>query len=495
MTDSRRPVPRLLLVATSLVAAAGFTAAGLHDVTRQAETKAAPIAAAAGIADSIAPSLPETTAPAPVAVPTPPQAPAPPAPPPKPPVNPAVVQQARHLVGLAGGNEIGVLVVDAEGDVVVDYRANDPFVPASTAKTLTAAAALVKLGPDYRYNTRVLAPNRPDANGVLQGDLVLQGSGDPVLASPLYQEARPDRPSTPLSVLADAIQGAGIRQVTGGVIGDSSVFAYQPSAPGWESSDFADGDAARISGLMVNGGRRVWRGPTAIESLNIGDPSREAAEVLEAMLEQRGITLGKRASSSTVPLPAREQIGQVTSQPLWQILQYMVQRSDNQVADGVFRTLGVAAGDPSWQGSQAELVRSLERLGVGAQNVALPDGSGLSRAARVTPNLLTEVDEGMARSANAAVWLELLAVAGRSGTLKNRLVGTPAEGRVRGKTGTLDEVTALSGVVLGDAGPRYRFAVIGNGLDNDGKDAVRRLQDDLAQLLAFDAALCPTGCG
>lgn len=502
MVASPRTASWLLRVAGTVIAAAGLLAGGLGalpDATTSEATRAssagtenvaaAVLRAAVGEPASPAPATPQPTAP------PPPAAPAPAAPPPPPPVaNPIVVQRARHLVGMAGRHDIGVLVVDVNGAVVVDYHANDPFVPASTAKVITAAAALVKLGPEYRYQTRLLAPNRPDANGVLHGDLVLVGSGDPVLASPMFQEARPDRPVTPLSTLADAVQGAGIRHVTGGIIGDSSVFGYEPTAPGWKSGHFSEGSAVRVSGLTVNGGRSLWRGLFGIESAPIGDPSREAADVLQALLGQRGITFGKRGASSTLPVPAREHIGQVTSPPLWQILQYMVQTSDNQIADGVFRTLGAVSGNPTWQGSTDEVHRGLQRIGVNPAGLALTDGSGLSRQNRVTPAMLTKIDEAMTRSANGRVWLDLMAVVGHSGTLRNRLVGTPAQYRVRGKTGTLDDVRALSGVVLSDAGARYRFAIIGNRLDESGIITVRQLQDDLARVLAEDAAVCPTGC-
>lgn len=501
MDASPRTASWLLRVAGTVIAATGLLAGGLGALADDTRNEAAR-ASSAG-AENVAAAVLGQPAPgaagAPPATPVPsaPPAPAQPAPaaPPAPPVaNPIVVERARHLVGMAGRHDIGVLVVDVNGAVVVDYHANDPFVPASTAKMITAAAALVKLGPEYRYQTRLLAPNRPDANGVLHGDLVLVGSGDPVLASPMFQEARPDRPVTPLSTLADAVQGAGIRHVTGGIIGDSSVFGYEPTAPGWKSGHFAEGSAVRVSGLTVNGGRSLWRGLFGIESAPIGDPSREAADVLQALLGQRGITFGKRGASSTVPMPAREHIGQVTSPPLWQILQYMVQTSDNQIADGVFRTLGAVTGNPTWQGSTDEVHRSLQRIGVNPTGLALTDGSGLSRQNRVTPAMLTQVDAEMTKSANGRVWLDLMAVVGHSGTLRNRLVGTPAQYRVRGKTGTLDDVRALSGVVLSDAGARYRFAVIGNGLDESGIITVRQLQDDLARVLAEDAAVCPTGC-
>ena len=501
MVASPQHVPWLLRVGASVVAATGIVAAGLHGLSSAPAAPAAPVRAeavqdatarilgssedaAAGTA--VAPAAPAVPAPA---VPAPAPAPAaPPAP------NPAVVQQARHLVGLAGHHDIGVLVVDTNGGVVVDYKSNERFVPASTAKMVTAAAALVKLGPDFRYHTRVLAPHKPDANGVLHGDLVIAGSGDPVLASPMYQEARPERPMTPLTTLADAIQGAGIRHVTGGIIGDSSVFSYEPHAPGWKSGHFSEGSAVRASGLTINGGRSLWRGPVGIESAPIGDPSREAADVLKALLAQRGVTVARNGASSTRTVLAPVHIGQVTSPPLGEILQYMVQRSDNQIADGVFRTIGVAAGTPTWQGSRNEVDGALRSLGVETSGIAMPDGSGLSRQARITPAQLTEVDAAMTRSPLGLTWLNLMAIAGHSGTLRNRLVGTPAEGRVRGKTGTLDDVRALSGVVLSDVQPRYRFVVIGNDLNQNGIQAVRRLQDDLAEMLAADATACPTGC-
>lgn len=172
------------------------------------------------------------------------------------------------------------------------------------------------------------------------------------------------------------------------------------------------------------------------------------------------------------------------------LLRYTVQRSDNHLADGIFRTIGAAAGDASWSGSAAATQRALSALGLQVAGTALVDGSGLSRSARLSPAFLTALDVQMTGSGYGPEWQSLMAVAGESGTLTRRLVGSVAERRLRGKTGSLRDVVSMSGVVVGPQAPRYHFAVVGNDLDQAGKDAVRRLQDLLVLALAEDLYEC-----
>lgn len=383
------------------------------------------------------------------------------------------------------GSRIGLHVADESGEPVASHHADRQLLPASTAKLPVAAGALLALGPDFRYETqaRATAPVRGD--GVLDGSVLLVGSGDPALATPTFGAVRPDRPRTPLEAIADQIVDAGVRRVTGGVLGDPRAFTNEPFAPGWPDRYLEQDNTTRVSGLTVDAGRRLYREGGRVASEVSSDPAATAAAHLHGLLVERGVAIDGSAAGTYRPPEAPTVLARAPSPPLIELLRHTVRRSDNHFADAIFRTLGgVVADDASWEGAGTGTRRALSRLDLDHTLQTLADGSGLSRRNRLSARFLVELDVAMHRSPVASEWHRLLAVAGDSGTLRRRLRGTPAEGRLRGKTGSLTDVTALSGVVVGPDGDRFHFAVVGNRLDREGKHAVRVLQDRLGVLLA-----------
>ncbi len=382
--------------------------------------------------------------------------------------------------GLGELAELSVLVVDADGRSVIDLDADDPRLPASTTKLVTAAAAWRLLGPDYRYVTRVHATGLPD-DGVLDGDLVVAGSGDPALASPAYaEEVFPDRPHTLLHDLAEAVADAGVEEVTGRVRADVGGFADEPAAQGWPERYLASLDATLTAGLTVDGGRRLLERSDVTVAELAEDPALEAATVLSDLLDEAGVEVAGDPAQGSVPLGAVE-LARVQSPPLEELLAHVVQRSDNAMADGIFRSLGVATGEGTWEGSEAAVIAALGGLDVDWSDAALRDGSGLSRDNRLSATQLVALDAAL-REREGAAWDALMAVAGESGTLRRRWVGTDGEGRIRGKTGHLRDVTALVAHVEG--GPSHQLAVLAQG-PWEGLAAARELTDLLAEALAI----------
>lgn len=436
----------------------------------------------------------DAAAPAPVAEPPPP--------PPVPASRPAL--QARleallrspHLPLLEA--QLGVAVRDEEGRTVIEHHADRPLLPASTMKLVTAAAALATFGPEHRFRTVAGVTQPVTRNGTVVGDLVLVGAGDPVLATPAYQRwVYPTRPRTPLEELADAVVDAGVRRITGGVVGDGSAFTGTTLASGWPEHYLADLDARHISGLTVDAGLATriveHTDPPEVTVRPVEEPAALAAAALARLLRDRGISIerGARAVDAVETTPVVETVGAVSSPPLHDILVHMVRRSDNQVADTLLRTTAVArAGTGSWSMGALAARASLASLDVDAPGVVIADGSGLSRNDRLSAALLADLDLAMGRSLMAEQWWGLMAVAGREGTLRGRLRGTLAEGRLLGKTGTLADVQALAGVVLGDDGRRYHFAVIANHVGGVDRTVVTVLMDELVLALAEDLAGC-----
>lgn len=389
------------------------------------------------------------------------------------------------------GADVALHVIDAAEREVFAHGADVPLLPASTVKLVTAAAALAELGPDHRFTTAVYATVEPGPDGVLHGDLVLVGGADPALATPRFAErVNPQRPRTPLASLADQLHAAGVRRVTGRVVGDPSTLPDEPVAAGWLDRYLERGDATRSSGLTVDAGRRLFHENGQLQSAPSGDPAAEAAAGLTSLLDERAVAVGGAPGATHAPPAAPHLLATVESPPLIDLLSYTVQRSDNHLADTLFRALGGASGDGTWSGSAAAVQAALAPLELDWGAVVLADGSGLSRDDRLTARFLTVLDARMQSSNRASAWRDVMAVSGRSGTLRRRLLGTVAEGRLAGKTGSLRDTRTLSGTVAGPDGTRYHFALLAGDLSRDAVAAARALQDAVVEALAEDLYGC-----
>lgn len=385
----------------------------------------------------------------------------------------------------------GLALVAPNGELVYGRDADRPLIPASTQKLVTAATTIEKLGPDFRLKTRLLATG-PVKDGVLHGDLVLVGSGDPTLGDPRWGRVVPNRPRTPLESLAKQVAEAGIREVTGQVIGHAGVLPWQPEADGWKPSYIQRGYASRSSGLTSNGGRRLWESRGQVQGAPAASPALETTNALRDLLGAESVSI-HGPPGITEDDPAGEIVAEIHSPELREMLRYTVQRSDNHLADALWRTAGRTVGDGSWSSGGDAALEVLNALGVDTRGINFADGSGLSRDDRITARQLATLDAAMAAK-HGAEWTDLKAVAGQSGTLRGRLSHTMARGALHGKTGTLRDVRALAGSVHGPHG-RWHFAVLGNHLDASRIHAVRSFSDDLAVVLARHTRACALdGC-
>lgn len=397
---------------------------------------------------------------------------------------------------------LAVAVRDDEGRRIVDINSDMALLPASTMKLLVAAVALDAFGPDHRLTTDVATTVPVDSFGYLNGDLVLQGGGDPVLATDAYGvHVYPSRPRTRLEDLADAVAATGVKWVAGNVVGDGTAWRGEPLAPGWREVYLSDHDARRITPLTVDAGLTVdvsipETGDVEVLLELADDPAARAANEFTRLLRERGIHVAGISTSAAEPVDAPHPLAEVASPPLRDILQFMVQRSDNHIADTLLRHLGHELGrDGTWVGAGQVVRAALHALHVDVTGVTVVDGSGLSREDRVTAAALADLDAAMARSPHADAWSGLMAVTGESGTLRRRLAGTHGHGRFYGKTGTLDDVKAVAGFVTDD-GQRLHLSVLANDLAGGDRWTVVVLMDELALRLVEYADGChrePTG--
>jgi len=370
----------------------------------------------------------------------------------------SALDRALHVPSVSLG-ATGAVVLDLEtGETVYSHNASLSLRPASNEKLAVTYAALTALGPAFRIETDVLGTGE-QAGSTWHGDLVLKGYGDPTLSS------------ADLVDLARQVRAAGILRVTGRTLGDESWFDSRRTVIGWKAA-FYIFESPPLSALIVDRGR--------VGRFTSPDPSLAAAQLFRAALVHAGVKVDGAAAhgvanDESLPLAA------VDSPPLNAIVHWMDRVSDNFVAEMLVKQLGAVQGSYGSTGAGVGVITGLlAEAGVPLQGLRLVDGSGLSLLDRMTPAALV--------SLLAAMWnddevrLELLAslpVAGRTGTLHDRMRRTAAAGVVHAKTGTTSNASALSGF----AGGRYVFSILQNGWPVSWTWA-RVAQDRFATVLA-----------
>lgn len=364
--------------------------------------------------------------------------------------------------GLLGGLSACLVVYEGDRPVLV-RRPEVPLTPASTQKVLTAAAALSVLGPDFRFETRVVAEH-PPRDGVA-GPLWLVGSGDPHLATPEYATFLAESPRnlghlvTPLAALADDLVTAGVRTVTGGIRGDDSHYDRTRLVPTWKPNYLTDNEVGPLGALLVDSGFPVFKYP----EVRADDPAAHAAGELAALLTARGVSVPDRAEAGVAPEGAVT-LATIRSAPFSEVVAAMVRESDNTAAELIAREVGRRkAGEGSTAAGAAAVVAELAALGLPVAGVRLGDGSGLEATNTVTCGLLATAVR------NVKGLRATLPVAGRSGTLARRLVDTPLEGKLVAKTGTLKGVTGLTGFLDGRRQLSFALLAAGGFSDADGR--------------------------
>ncbi|HKQ91989.1 MAG TPA: D-alanyl-D-alanine carboxypeptidase/D-alanyl-D-alanine-endopeptidase [Blastocatellia bacterium] len=463
----------------------------------------------------------------------------------------------------------GARIITTEGGVVFERDVDKVFTPASNMKLYTSAAALDAFGPDFKIKTSVYATRSVGKNGVLKGDLILYGRGDPNISPRFdtddperYNELKPADTVTGIELLADQIRAAGIKTVTGNLIGDDSFFAGDLLGPGWEWEDAQFYYGAEVSALTVNDNSvrftvtpaaRAGNPPSikiqpqtgylkivnnavtvadgqprigvhrpldsntveffgslprsVVEfkvNIAVHDPARFAAELLKEALARRGVRVRGRVERydavARVANPFDEsnllEIAGVESQPLAEMLKVINKQSQNLHTELMLRRLGMRHADalslddygrPKSTALLGAEIRSrfLQRAGIDVAPLSLRDGSGLARQNLVTPRSTAALLEFMLGRPYAKTWLESLTVAGVDGTLKRRMRDSAAANNLRGKTGTLTYVNALSGYITTKRGQPLILSLMGNNHTGPGRETTGVMDQICAMLAEF----------
>lgn len=377
--------------------------------------------------------------------------------------DPVLVEALDGVV--ADGPTTTCVTVAVDGREVYAHNPDLPVVPASNQKLVTAQLTLETLGKDFRYTTEVVGP-APD-DGVVHGDLVLVGGGDPVLGTDDWIAHFADQPAvgTSLETLADRVVDAGVRRVTGSVAGDESRYDALRSVPSWPSRYLEQRQLGPLSALTVNGGLTAFPAHATEENRTdvtlADDPPLHGAEVFARLLRDRGVTVDGVPKVAEGRAADTKQLASVQSPPLADVVRHMLSESDNQVAEMFVKEIGHAEGDGgSTAAGLAVMERSVGKLGISTDKVRFRDGSGLDPETKLTCSVIYGL---LSRAGEDSEIGRGLAVSGESGTLRERF-GDDAKGLVKAKTGTLNEVTALSGFADSHGGPTLTFAYVANGV-------------------------------
>lgn len=429
---------------------------------------------------------------------------------------------------------VGLVVQVAEtGEVLYERAGEKRFTPASNTKIVTGAVGLDALGPDFTWPTRLVADGTIEGE-TLNGDLWIVGGGDPSLSR--------DR----LETWMKQLRNAGIRRVTGDVIGDDRVFTEPQWGEGWMWDDLYGGWSAGVTGLQLapntvraavvpgaalgDEAELVYRdrgpGLAIANRVRTGAPGSEVRlafvppaeggpvelrgwvplgpdstrlylatphatlyllDWMKLVFSENGVAVDgrfRRAGSDETPRTEAWSY-ESRSEPLAEVLAEMLKPSDNQMAESLLRTIAVAEGGNGSPAGGLEVVSSrLADWGIEPGAIELSDGSGLSRYNEVTPNAIARLLRAMWRHPDYETFVAALPTAGVDGTLQRRLLATPGANNVHAKTGSLNAVRALSGYLVDGAGETLVFSLLLNGYDAPGSVAVA-LEDLLIEQVAL----------
>ncbi len=445
---------------------------------------------------------------------------------------PALPAELSQLVAEAERQRmsVGLAVADVDsGDLLFEHNADEPFNPASVTKVVTTVVALKVLGPSYGFTTDVLRAGNLEG-GVVSGDLVVRGKGDPSLT--LERVWR----------LASLVRVAGVREVRGDLVIDDGYFDAERTGSGYDEFDADRAYAAPLGAVSATwnsiaivvrpGGtpglpvdvaldpptgfvrlenrattsrkghrrrlalatdRRTFTlsgtypvgAPEKVYYRPIDDPPAYFGALLRENLAKEGVTIHGTVRQGTTPAGA---IPLVTheSEPLGTIVRGLNKLSNNFTAEQLLKAVGAERyGTPGTRQKGLDAVAEfLGGLGIPAGSYSLRNGSGLARDHRLSPRLFLRVLQAAYDDFSVrGDFLASLGIAGRDGTMSHRMVGLAGAGKVRGKTGTVDGSTCLAGYAHAANGRTLAFAVLMNRV---GLKTVRaqEIQDRIGSALA-----------
>lgn len=370
----------------------------------------------------------------------------------------APIDEFASARGLTPGSS-AVLITDLRsGETLVSYHPDLSLVPASIMKSVTVAALLSSSDPSRKYLTDVMITG-PAVNGVLGGDIVVKGSGDPSLNS-RYVTGSGDI----VKEIVKALQDRGIKRVKGKIRVDESIWSGPATCPTWGTGDLSQSYGTGQHGLNFE--------DNASGKRSISNPAGVFLQKLKTALSSGGIVLenGDMPEGQSKLLLSHESV------PFDEIMRSCMMRSDNQYAEAMLRTLAVIQGKPGSTAEGAKISTDIwTRSRAPMAGVHLEDGSGLSRQNKVTASFMTHV---LKKMWGDPYYVSFFPLAGQEGTLRAFLKDTPLEGYIAMKTGSMNGIQCYAGYKLNDDyEPTHTVVVILNQMPDrtEARKAVANL--------------------
>ena len=370
----------------------------------------------------------------------------------------------------------GAWVYDTKNDDVVYAKSSTTRrIPASNVKLLTTAAAFGKFGSGASLHTEIWRTGTLQGS-TLRGSLFLVGGGDPALSSGTFGRRYTHGVYSPLASLASKVKAAGIRKVTGKLYFDDSVFDHKRGVydSGYRTSPWI----GPLSGLGYNSG---YSSDSARGFAS--DPAKVAAARLIKALKSKGISLTSTTRLKVRPdSPTALKIGRVASPSMRRLIRETALYSNNHWAEMLLKALGARFRGNGTTKAGTSAVRGFMENELNVHGFSQIDGSGLSRPNRMAPAATGTLLRKMRTQPDHQDFEVALPMAGRQGTLRNRMRGSAAEGNCRAKTGTLRDVSALSGYCYNGNGRVMVFSIMMNGVGNIS--AAKQIEDRMAAGIA-----------
>ena len=370
------------------------------------------------------------------------------------------------------------LIVDVEGKRLVNNNPDLSLLPASNTKIVVAAVALDVLGEDFQYSTQLVGKVNGDA---IEGDVFLVGGGDPLLTTAAYPatESYPTFNFTRVEDLFDKLSALGINKIAGSIVADESRYDDERFTPTL-GLGIKGTEVGPLGALMINDG--VVTG----NPIKLDHPGLAASTELTNLFRNNGITVSGEPKVGIAPTDLSV-IAEIQSVTLPGVLAEMLTNSDNNSADLLLKEIGfVATGQGTRIAGIDAMKAKLVEWGIALDGIEITDGSGLDRGNRLTCSAVSAL---LLRDGGFGPVGLGLALAGRTGTLRNQLTDSVATERLRGKTGTLSGAKALSGFIPYADGLASTFSLIMNGSNVSNQTTYRPIWNALADALGgFDGS-------
>jgi len=361
-------------------------------------------------------------------------------------------------------------------DTLVSINHTESMIPASNTKLFTTATALELMGGDYPISTKILSDDDDISDGTLDGNIYIKGFGNPTFTS------------EDMDNLVNQLYQSGLRKVTGNVVGDDTYFDNVYSRDDWISEERANVKLPPISALVIDRNRTIVKkkrkGRYRNYFVNVENPPLFAAQKFKEKLASYGMEVKGKPISGMTDENAKLLVD--SSIELRELLKEINKSSDNFYAECLFKTLGSAYSGQqgnSFFSTQA-ILKYIEDNSIYSEGTKIVDGSGISRFDQVTAGALVGLLEKVYFNIKQFDdFFNSLSIAGVDGTLKRRMIGTPAENNFRGKTGTLNGVSSLAGyITTADADDLIVCMMF--EFTSGGANKYKNIQDRIIEILA-----------